>query len=159
MRVIKYFAWEGSFIDKIRDIRNSEMTALTWMVFQRTIIAVVFTASPLMVAAAAFTAYTLMGKELTAEVAFTSVAVFNTLRQPLTVMPSMITSFIETKVSIGRIQRFLLKEDLPSNAVNRTALRMRGETKIAARIVDGNFAWGAEKETLKSIPRNFHPKL
>lgn len=43
------------------------------MVFQRAIIMVIFTASPVFVAAAAFTAFTLQGSELTAEVAFTSV--------------------------------------------------------------------------------------
>ena len=43
------------------------------MVFQRAIIAVIFTASPVFVAAATFSAYTLQGSELTAEIAFTSV--------------------------------------------------------------------------------------
>lgn len=60
-------------MDKIREVRNSELAALLWMVFQRAIIMVVFTSSPIFVAAAAFSAYTLLGNELTAEVAFTSV--------------------------------------------------------------------------------------
>lgn len=56
---------------------NNFFVALLWMVFQRAIIAVVFTSSPVFVAAAAFSAFTLIGKELTAEVAFTAVGMLS----------------------------------------------------------------------------------
>jgi hypothetical protein len=61
----------------------------------------------------------------------------------------MVTSFIETKVSIDRIQRFLLKEDIPTDAVDTTALR--NHPTIAARMVNASFQWGEDKQTLKSI--------
>lgn len=71
------------------------------------------------------------------------------LRQPLAVLPNMVTSFIETKVSIDRIQRFLLKEEVPLDAVDTTSLR--DDPKIAGRVSNGSFRWSEEKMTLKSI--------
>ena len=56
---------------------------------------------------AAFIAYTADGHALTAEKAFTSIALFNLLRFPLAMLSMVVLSFIEANVCLKRIRKFL----------------------------------------------------
>lgn len=104
-----------------------------------------WTSTPLFVSIVTFTAYTLLGNQLDAETAFTaigksslscqlsklfdqvmnlsssfcSVALFNVLRFPLNMLPQVISSLVEAHVSVKRISKFLLAEELDPNAVLR----------------------------------------
>ena len=64
-------------------------------------------------------------------------------------LPNVVTSFIETKVSIDRIQRFLLKEDIPTDSVDTTSLK--NHPTLAGKLTNASFQWGEDKMTLKSI--------
>ena len=92
-----------------------------------------WTSTPILVAVGTFTAYALTGHELTPVVAFTSlgnsfiflcsllsltlyIALFNILRFPLNMLPSVISSMVECGVSLGRIQTYLANEELDPHA-------------------------------------------
>ena len=49
--------------------------------------------------------------QLTASIAFTSVALFNVLRFPLNMLPNVITSLVDCNISIKRIEKYLLADD------------------------------------------------
>ncbi len=72
IRVIKFFAWEQSFLDQILGIRKAELSTLKKTLFWRAVAAIFWTATPALVAATTFMIFSLTGNELTAEIAFTS---------------------------------------------------------------------------------------
>lgn len=67
---------------------------------------------PLLVQAAVFTAFTLSGGNLTPALAFPSLALLNQLSLPLFFLPDQIGSFVQGRVSLGRIQAFLNEAEM-----------------------------------------------
>lgn len=64
-------------------------------------------AGPIVISLAAFSTYSLLGKPLTAAVAFPALALFNLLRFPVLMFPQQITNLINAKISLSRIQKFI----------------------------------------------------
>ncbi len=103
-----------------------------------------WTATPLFVSATSFVVFSLLGHNLTAEIAFTSLSLFNILRFPLTVAPRVVQSVVESRVSVERVQKYLLAEELDKTAVTRgdSSDYHTHDTDIA--IKDGTFSWTEE---------------
>lgn len=103
-----------------------------------------WTATPYMVSTFTFFIFALLNGELTTAKAFTSISLFNILRFPLTRFPEVISLFYdhhqtinqvaECMVSMDRVQRFLLAEEveIPSRE-NRDS--------IGISVKEGNFVW------------------
>jgi ABC-type multidrug transport system fused ATPase/permease subunit len=138
IRVIKYFAWEESFLQKIQEIRLAEVATLKKGSYIRAATAFIWTGTPLLVSIATFATYTLAGNDLTAEAAFTALALFNILRFPINMLPNVITGLVESNVAIGRLETFLSSNELDPDAVRRES-SSRGDN--AVEIDDAEFAW------------------
>ena len=73
----------------------------------------IFFLAPMLVTVLSFTFYTVVdGNELTATKTFTSIALFNILRFPMAMLPNVIVSIIEAKVSLKRLSRFLNAQEV-----------------------------------------------
>ena len=64
-----------------------------------------------MVACSTFAVYVLLGNELDVATALTSLALFELLRFPLYMLPNVINNLVEAKVSVDRVQSFLLESE------------------------------------------------
>ena len=85
----------------------------------------------MLVSLSSFAAYTLMGEELTPAKAFTSLALFNILRFPMAVLPSIISQCVEAFVSVGRILKFLKSAEVDPRAVLKNERSVgRGEPAV-----------------------------
>uniref|UniRef100_A0A3B3VBR8 ABC-type glutathione-S-conjugate transporter n=1 Tax=Poecilia latipinna TaxID=48699 RepID=A0A3B3VBR8_9TELE len=75
--------------------------------------------APTLVSLATFAVFVGVSSDniLTAEKAFTSISLFNILRQPLSMLPTLIASIVQTAVSKKRLERFLGGDDLESDIV------------------------------------------
>lgn len=62
---------------------------------------------PILVSLASFTAFTLLGYEMTADLAFPALALFNMLRQPLQMLPNYLNGVLNALVSLKRMQGLL----------------------------------------------------
>ncbi|KAF8890914.1 multidrug resistance-associated ABC transporter [Infundibulicybe gibba] len=77
VKFIKFFAWEGRWIDRALDAREVEMK---WMIKARinsVMFHLLWTCAPILVSIISFFVYVMQGNELTVSVAFTSIALFN----------------------------------------------------------------------------------
>ncbi|RKP05349.1 P-loop containing nucleoside triphosphate hydrolase protein [Thamnocephalis sphaerospora] len=108
IRIVKFFAWEPQFTQRINDIRQRELDAV-WnkqKLQARNLIAI--DGGPLFAIAACMIAYTtVFGHVLTASVAFTSAALVNILRGALWRTPLAIMWATQARVSSRRISEFL----------------------------------------------------
>jgi len=72
MRLIKFFAWEASFQNKIAEIRERELVALKRSSYLRAVLTFLWMSTPLLVSMVTFIVFTVAGGVLTPEKAFTA---------------------------------------------------------------------------------------
>ena len=112
IRIIKYFAWEASFVTKISEIRAREV-ALLWSNGMWGIASMfLWGGSPMLVALITFLVYTLLGNELKASTAFTALALFNVMRFPLNTLPMIINFIVEGRTALIRLCTYLLADEV-----------------------------------------------
>ena len=112
IKTVKFFAWEGPFATRMRDVRTRELRVLCWYYILNVANGITFVGAPMLVTLATFGVHTtLFGRALTAEKAFTALAIFNTLRRPLSDMPQLILYFLNMLVSLRRIEAYLEQEE------------------------------------------------
>jgi ATP-binding cassette, subfamily C (CFTR/MRP), member 1 len=113
IRVIKYYAWEGAFKDKIEEIRVKELFYLKKIAY---IVAfgfsLLFYSTPMILPCIIFYSYIRLGHSLDASTAFTTIALFNMLQMPFAFLPIGIVQYLQSRVSVGRITDFLLSGEL-----------------------------------------------
>jgi ATP-binding cassette subfamily C (CFTR/MRP) protein 10 len=90
IRVIKVFAWEGRFKDKVQGIRKDEMHTLLKAQMMRAVVMFFWFSTPMLVSVVTFTTFVLLGNELTADKVFESLALFNIMRAPLRIHISIL---------------------------------------------------------------------
>uniref|UniRef100_A0A8D0DBY8 ATP-binding cassette, sub-family C (CFTR/MRP), member 3 n=1 Tax=Sander lucioperca TaxID=283035 RepID=A0A8D0DBY8_SANLU len=128
IKVLKLYAWENSFKEKVLAIRQKELQVLRKTAY--------LGALSTMVALTSFAVYVTVDENntLDAEKAFVSLSLFNILRFPLNMLPQVISSIVQASVSLKRIQNFLSHDELDPNSVDR-------KNTAAVTVVNGKFAW------------------
>ncbi|XP_069328052.1 multidrug resistance-associated protein 1-like [Eulemur rufifrons] len=118
IKILKLCAWEPFYHNKITEIRDQELefqkSARYLTVFSR----LALTCIPFLVSLVTFGVYFLLDEEniLTATKVFTSMSLFNILRIPLFELPGVISTVVETRISLDRLENFLNDEELlPQN--------------------------------------------
>ncbi|CAB4387319.1 unnamed protein product [Rhizophagus irregularis] len=135
IRVIKYYAWEESFLNALNKLRDKEMKYIRLLLIIRSGITGVSMAIPMFASILTFIVYSLTGGTLTADIIFPSLALFSILRLPLILLPMVITILTDSSVSIKRIQELLLAEELDSLP------KVNPDSDSAIKVIDGEFIW------------------
>ena len=118
IKVLKLYAWEKSFMEKIRDCRNMEINCLKQSALLNALLFVTYTGAPLLVTLVTFTIYVFADENnvLTAEKVFGTVAVFNVVRIPMNQFPRFLMESVKLFVSLRRIDDFLNCEDIEAES-------------------------------------------
>ncbi|GBB84403.1 hypothetical protein RclHR1_00110036 [Rhizophagus clarus] len=133
IRMIKLFAWEKKWNDKILDIRKSELKELFKAFLCLSMYNLIWLATPVLVTIVMFYFYTkVQGNELTASIAFTSITIFNELRYVLSYLPDVFMQAYQAIVSIRRIGTFLNSEEIESQSVKINTLKIGFENASVA---------------------------
>ncbi|XP_070297735.1 multidrug resistance-associated protein 1-like [Salvelinus sp. IW2-2015] len=100
--VLKLYAWELAFKDKVSAIRESELRVLKKAAYLGAISTFTWVCAPFLVALSTFTVYVMIDERnvLDAQKAFVSLALFNILRFPLNMLPMVISSMVQVGVLI-----------------------------------------------------------
>ncbi|XP_064006538.1 ATP-binding cassette sub-family C member 3 isoform X2 [Pogoniulus pusillus] len=150
IKVLKLYAWEPCFSEKVLEIRRNELRVLKKAAYLNSLSNFAWVSAPFLVALTTFSVYVLVGEKniLDAEKAFVSLSLFNILRFPLTMLPQVISNLVQTSVSLKRIQQFLSHDELDPNSVETKAIAPGN----AISVTHGTFSWGKElKPSLKDI--------
>ncbi|XP_050416423.2 multidrug resistance-associated protein 1 [Patella vulgata] len=150
MKVLKLYAWELSFQEKISEIRNQELDILRKSAYLNAFGTFTWTCAPFLVTLATFATYVLSSTEnyLDAQKAFVALSLFNILRFPMTLLPMLLSFIVQANVSIGRIGKFLRHGDLDTDNVSKDS-----SYADVIHVEDGTFTWDktATKPTLRNI--------
>uniref|UniRef100_A0A8D3D247 Multidrug resistance-associated protein 1 n=1 Tax=Scophthalmus maximus TaxID=52904 RepID=A0A8D3D247_SCOMX len=124
IKVLKLYAWELAFKDKVSQIREIELQVLKKAAYLGAISTFTWVCAPFLVALSTFTVYVLIDERniLDAQKAFVSLALFNILRFPLNMLPMVISSMVQASVSMKRLRVFLSHEELQEDGVEHKAV-------------------------------------
>ena len=112
--MIKFYGWEISFVNIIHRIREAETHSLLLLWLFTLMRSVTSALGPFLFAAVSFTMFILIDENnvLDPKRAIVSLTIFNMLRFPLMHLPYIINALMEMNLSITRIRRFLLKDEI-----------------------------------------------
>uniref|UniRef100_A0A803Y2R0 Multidrug resistance-associated protein 1 n=1 Tax=Meleagris gallopavo TaxID=9103 RepID=A0A803Y2R0_MELGA len=121
IKVLKLYAWELAFREKVLEIRQKELKVLKKSAYLAAVGTFTWVCAPFLVALSTFAVYVKMDENniLDAQKAFVSLALFNILRFPLNILPMVISSIVEASVSLKRLRVFLSHEELDPDSIIR----------------------------------------
>ncbi|KAG0359172.1 hypothetical protein BGZ54_010080 [Gamsiella multidivaricata] len=145
IRIVKFFGWEGKFEEKIMAAREKELKSIKDSSVQMILADIVWMIVPLANIVVVLMAYTkLFGHDISASKLFTTLALFNIMRQALNQLPWQIRSTMQAAVSLNRINRFLEeKEIIKDTTVTRIDGKARANTSSLPTIgfVNASYVW------------------
>eukprot|EP00981_Chlorochromonas_danica_P011662 scaffold4203_cov166-Ochromonas_danica.AAC.8 len=141
IRAVKSYNWEKPFQEKLQNIRVKELELLKAAGASRAVLVSVLFAAPSFVAVFSLAVFALMGNALDPTKVFTSLALFNQLRFPLTFFPMLLNSLAEGKVSLERITRYLQAQEV-KGYVEKT-LSEDDPVDTAVLVEKASFSWTA----------------
>jgi len=142
IRIIKYFAWEQRFMAEVDVKRKAELLALRNRFILWSFASTIWSGSSLVITFLSFALYTLVeGKSLKPSIAFTALSLFTILKIPLDYIADMIAHVQETKVSVDRVEEFLLEEETGKYKQLKHPEVRGGEPMIGFE--NGSFTWGS----------------
>ena len=149
IKVLKLFAWEPSFIQRVDNIRNKEIQLMKKAAYFNAFMSFFFNTAPFLVGLGAFSTFIFFydgGQSLTASNAFVTLSYLNLMRMPLAMLPMVVQAMVQAKVSLDRINKFLNNNELACDAVSH-------ETGGAAvEVRGGTFKWDpADPPVLRDI--------
>ncbi|KAF3387629.1 Oligomycin resistance ATP-dependent permease YOR1 [Penicillium rolfsii] len=129
VRFVKYFGWESSFLGRLKEIRKREIRSIQTLLAVRNAILCVSMSIPIFASMLAFITYALSNHDLNPAPIFSSLALFNSLRMPLNMMPLVIGQVTDAWTALNRIQEFLLaeeqKEDIEKDETMSNAIEIK----------------------------------
>uniref|UniRef100_A0A8C4GY09 ATP-binding cassette, sub-family C (CFTR/MRP), member 12 n=1 Tax=Dicentrarchus labrax TaxID=13489 RepID=A0A8C4GY09_DICLA len=108
IKLIKMYAWEDSFETKIAGLRKTEKKHLQSVSYVQNINTSITSIIPTLATVLTFIVHTLLGLGLSTSDAFTTIAIFNSMRFCLALMPLSVKSLAEAAVSLTRLRKILL---------------------------------------------------
>ncbi|XP_063082692.1 multidrug resistance-associated protein 1 isoform X2 [Cavia porcellus] len=153
IKVLKLYAWELAFKDKVMAIRQEELKVLKKSAYLAAVGTFTWVCTPFLVALSTFAVYVTIDKNnvLDAQKAFVSLALFNILRFPLNILPMVISSIVQASVSLKRLRIFLSHEELEPGSIERQPVKDAGGTN-SITVKNATFTWArGEAPTLNGI--------
>nr|CAB3219634.1 multidrug resistance-associated protein 5 [Phallusia mammillata] len=141
IKLIKMYCWEESFAKRVINLRQKELRLLKMMAFLQSMNVSLAFFTPVLASVVMFSAYIVLGYNLTAQNAFTCIAVFNMMSFGLKVMPLGIRSLADVTVAMGRFRKIMLMDDMESYVQQGTK-----DKSNAVEISGATFSWQTPRE-------------
>ena len=144
VRFVKFFGWESSFLERLKELRKREIRMIQVLLSIRNAINALAMAMPVFASMLSFITYSLTDHHLDPARVFSSLALFNSLRLPLNLLPLVIGQVTDASVSMARIQEFLLEEEQADEVI------WNEDMEPAVHVDNASFTW----ERVASVDKN-----
>jgi len=141
IKVIKLYAWESSFLEKIRLVRSAEVKGILQTAILRGLNFGLFSALPSIIAIVSLVIYSARGNALTADIVFPAIAYLNVLRFPLLFLPMLVTQLAQLKISTKRLSALFEAGELDESVHDWEMQAGAGEAGGRVEVANGTFKW------------------
>ena len=147
IKVLKLFSWETPFMKKLTETRNEELKALKGFFQIDSVFSLIWAISPMILSMTTFTVYYFINQNPTfdAKTVFVSLALFNLLRAPASMIHTVLAKAVRARVCFKRLAKYLDSEELPSDLVQRNQIE-----KFDIKIEKATLCWDKDA-VLKNI--------
>ncbi|RVX04077.1 ABC transporter C family member 10 [Vitis vinifera] len=151
MKILKLYAWETHFKNVIERLRKEEFKWLLSVLSQKGYIVILFWSSPIVVSAVTYWACYFLGTTLSASNVFTFISSLSIAQESIRLIPDVISAFIEAKISLDRIAKFLDAPELQNKHVRKMGDGKQLEESIF--IKSNRISWedNSTRATLRNI--------
>ena len=163
MRVIKMYAWENSFAKLVDAARRREVKWIRYRMILTSINESLYFISAKLIILICILTLVLLGYPLTAEAAFVTITMLDSLRLNMTFFfPFAVASIAELVVSCDRLRSFLLLGEQPKETKIKVVRRLEDEDLAGANGAKNEPQTGEEEEEetklVVEFKRPFTPK-
>ena len=149
LKPIKLNALDDVAVKKIQEARGEELYALDMRYHITTISQTLLWFAPIAMSMASFGLYQYLNDDFKIEDVFASLGIFTSFKGLLRNLPTTLDVFVETLISLDRIEKFLALPDVDdSNIEKYDDITMK--KKIALQITNGSFTWNRNYQPEKS---------
>merc|ERR1712159_163780 len=147
IRILKFYAWEKPFGQEVARLRKKEVDALTQLAYAVAVgFSIIMLSTPIIQPIIVFVTYVnIQDEPLSAATAFTTVALFNIMRFPFAFMPMGLLQYIQSKISLKRLERYLALPELSEYVLDTpapgTPVDSRLQESGSITIQEGSFSW------------------
>nr|XP_046230695.1 multidrug resistance-associated protein 1-like isoform X2 [Scatophagus argus] len=140
MKILKFYAWEEAFLQRVAILRDGELNALKKSQILYSISLASFNSSSFLIALSVFGVYVLIDEQnnLDAQKIFVSVALINILKSPLSQLPFAMSTTMQAVISLRRLGEFLYQDELKPDNIERLPHCTNGDAVV---IEGGCFSW------------------
>ncbi|RKF81907.1 Multidrug resistance protein fer6 [Golovinomyces cichoracearum] len=150
---VKLFGWESAFLSKLQLIRKREIHDIQILLTMRNAMNTVTLSLPIFSSMLTYVTYSLTGHLLEPAVVFSSLALFNSLRIPLNLLPSAISQVTDAWSSVCRIQQYLISEEI------KDEIHVDSKVEMAVEMKEAEFSWERIPTNETSQKKNEEPEV
>ncbi|XP_056173645.1 ABC transporter C family member 10-like [Syzygium oleosum] len=151
MKVLKLYAWEKHFKKVIEELRKDESEWIAAVLWQQGSYMVVFWSLAVLVPAITFWACYFLSIPLNASNVFMFLVSLRIVQEPIRLIPDVVGSFIQAKVSLSRIAEFLEAPELENKPTKQESDNELLETAVFLDTREISWDGGTSNETLRNI--------
>lgn len=151
MKIIKLQSWEQHFRSMIESLRDVEFKWLSEIQNKKAYGSALYWMSPTVVSAVILAGTAAMGTApLDASTIFTVLATLRVMSEPVRMLPEVISMMIQAKVSLDRINTFLLEDEIKEEDVVKNQAQ---DSSLSIQVRNGSFLWEPDESvpTLKNL--------
>ncbi|KAJ3378261.1 Multidrug resistance-associated protein 1 [Entophlyctis sp. JEL0112] len=139
IRIIKYFGWESQFMRNVENIRlNEELVLVRHAAYVRAVLSCIGFVIPAVAASITFLVYGAVTTSFQSVQIFSTLALFNQLRQTIMWLPYNISFLGDSFVSFQRLQELMDAPEVEFKPI------VNSSAQYGVEIQDGEFAWESE---------------
>ncbi|KZP02968.1 hypothetical protein FIBSPDRAFT_769650 [Athelia psychrophila] len=150
MKIIKFFAWEQPFLQRIMGFRQKEMAYVRSLLLIRSGNNALAQSFPVLASVLSFVTYSLLGHDQDPAIIFASLSLFQLLRMPLMYLPVSLSSIADATNATNRLTAVFEAETLTETQVQDPSI------SCAVEIAGAEFSWDTpplQTEDLKKSKR------
>ncbi|KAG2366729.1 ABC protein [Suillus spraguei] len=136
MRVVKYFSYEIPFLQKIFELRKKELYGVRWILHANSANLALASSVPILAATLAFVTYTLTAHTFNVAIIFSSLSLFQLLRQPMLFMPRALSAIPDASSAIQRLTQVFHAE-----LISEDTLVIDTDQEPALLVKNATFEW------------------
>jgi ABC-type multidrug transport system fused ATPase/permease subunit len=138
IRIIKWFVWEDSYRGIISDIRKLEVLSLRASWVWQAALNVTSGITPTLIGVVTFLIHTqVLGRPLTPSMGFVALLLFNSMLNPMRVLPWAISTVVRAKLSLDRIRKFLAAKEISGLRARKMGCDVGDEHSYDGVLKDG----------------------
>ena len=151
IRHLRWYGWQGFWLTQIMESRNNELHLRVIVSLLRTTVTLINQLASNLFPVVAFFAYTkLAGLPLRIDIAFPALQLFSMLENSLREIPDLITTLLNAKIAVDRIEDFMSEPDKEEHEAHDNA------SGSLLELSDASFSWpGIETPILENINVKF----